>query len=158
MLSNYLPSLLFHLLLATPVFLLLRWLFGKWRFAQKNRVWWAFGSTLLVYPALLLCLVIGFFAVAGYTPQEDFNREKWLATEKGRFKMKDDLLESKVLGGKSKQEVQQLLGKTHDDYTRPIWHYQMGASSAGFGFRFYTLRVEFEGDTVKKALVMEHLD
>lgn len=152
-----LTALLQHLVFATPVFLLLTWLLRKWRFTQKHRIWWALGGTVVVYPVTLTSFIIAFFAFADRVPQENFSREKWLTNTEERFRMKDNLLESKVLEGKSKLDVQQLLGRT-DYYIQPVWHYNMGAASAGMGFRFYILRVEFEQDTVKKIVVLEHLE
>lgn len=157
MLTGIVTSLLVHLLLATPVFLLLRRLFFRWKFTQTHRTWWALGSTLFLYPLILLALLISFFAYDGRVAQQSFDQQKWFAQEYERYKMKDDLIESKMLERKSKLEVQQLLGRT-DYYIQPVWHYHMGASSAGMGFRFYILRVEFEQDTVKKVAVLEHLD
>lgn len=110
-----------------------------------------------MYPVFLYALFLIFFAFVGRVPQQDFQQEKWHANKTERFQMKDDLIDSKLLEGKNKEEVLQLLGRG-DYYIQPVWHYPMGAAPAGFGACFYTLRVEFEQDRVSKVSVIETLD
>ena len=93
-------------------------------------------GTLIIAPVLYLILVIVFFSYLFYEPQYDFDREKWFADKHSRFEMRDDIVDSEILKGKSKTEIIEFIGIPEFGDSTNIWTYDLGMSGAGFGWQF----------------------
>jgi hypothetical protein len=74
-----------------------------------------------IIAAVQLILSIGFFLLASCGPdytytREKFSRDKWINNKSERYTMSEDIIQSKMLIGKTKEEVKELLGEdTHLD-------------------------------------------
>jgi hypothetical protein len=101
---------------------------------------------------------MAFFSYLFYEPQYDFEKERWFADKNARFKMRDDLVNSGILNGKSKSEIIELIGKSQSNDSTEIWTYDLGMSGAGFGWQFNSLKLTFENGKVSDVKKQEIVD
>jgi len=146
------------LIIAIPTFFLLRWILKRFIKDTKTRNWTSVIVTIILAPILYVGLVVAFFSYLFYEPQYDFDREKWFADKHSRFEMRDDILESGILKGKSKNEIIDLIGKPDFNDSTDIWTYDLGTSGAGFGWQFNSLELTFENGKVSEVKKIEIID
>ena len=72
--------------------------------------------------------------------------------------MRDDIVESEILIGKSKSEIIEFIGKPEFKDSADVWTYNLGMSGAGFGWQFNFLEVSFENGKVSKVKKNEIVD
>lgn len=72
--------------------------------------------------------------------------------------MKENLMKSRLLEGKTKEEVVNILGGPTWGDTTNVWRYDMGTSSAGFGWKFHTLNITFENGQAARVEQYEVVD
>ena len=138
------------LIISIPTFFLLRWILKRFIKDKKTRNWTSILGTLIIAPVLYLILVIAFFSYLFYEPQYDFDREKWFANKHSRFEMRDDIVDSEILKGKSKTEIIEFIGAPEFGDSTNIWTYDLGTSGAGFGWQFNSLELTFKNDLVEE--------
>jgi preprotein translocase subunit YajC len=146
------------LLIAIPTFFILRWILKRFIKNKKARNWTSIVATLIVAPILYFGLIIGIFSYLFYEPQYDFKKERWFADKNARFEMRDDLVNSRILIGKSKSEIIDLIGKSDSNDSTENWTYDLGMSGAGFGWQFNYLKLTFENDKVSDVKKQEIVD
>jgi hypothetical protein len=148
-----------NLVIGIVTFFILRWTFKKFVKADKVRIGLTWIGTAILTPIIYVGLITVFFSILFYEPTRDFDREKWLADKEGRYEMRDDIVESKILNGKNKKEVIDLIGlPDFGTDTTKIWNYDLGTSGAGLGWQFNTLLVTFDNDRVVKVEKQEIVD
>jgi hypothetical protein len=114
--SVYLTVCLIGLAIAIPTFFSLRWILKKATKADsltRNRLTWA--GTIIVTPMIYVGIVIIALFHESYYPTSDFNESTWRADKDKRYEMTADLIKSEILIGKTKDEVQKILGTTFKD-------------------------------------------
>lgn len=79
-------------------------------------------TTPIIYMAIILSLIIGI----SYYPDRDFDKEQWFNNKEKRYELSHDIIESKMLIGKSKNEVQQILGNEYSSDGEDHWMYELG--------------------------------
>ena len=146
------------LIIAVPTFLILRWILKRFIQNKKTRNWTSIAGTIIIAPILYLVLVFSFFSYLFYEPQYDFDREKWFADKHSRFEMRDDIVESRILKGKSKSEIIELIGKPVSNDSTELWTYDLGMSGAGLGWQFNYLELTFENEQVSSVKKLEIID
>ena len=72
--------------------------------------------------------------------------------------MRDDLVKSNILIGKTKNEVIQLIGRSESADSTDIWTYNLGMSSSGLGWQFNSLQLIFENGIVIDVEKQEQMD
>ena len=72
--------------------------------------------------------------------------------------MRDAIIESKILQGKSKTDVFKTIGSPEVKDSTGIWKYDLGMSSAGFGLQFNFLELTFSHDKVSTVNLIEVID
>lgn len=120
-------------LIAIPTFFILGWILKRFIKNKQTRNWTLIAGTVIIAPLLYLVFVLAFFSYLSTEAQYEFNKEKWFADKHSRFEMRDDIIESKILIGKSKSEIIDLIGKPESKDTTELWKYYLGMSEAGFG-------------------------
>ncbi|WP_299126393.1 hypothetical protein [uncultured Winogradskyella sp.] len=146
------------IILAIPTFFILRWILKRFIKNKKTRNWTSIFGTIIIAPILYIGLVMAFFSYLFYEPQYDFEKERWFADKNARFEMRDDLVNSGILNGKSKSEVIELIGKSESNDSTEIWTYDLGMSGAGFGWQFNSLQLTFENGKVTDVKKHEIVD
>ena len=101
---------------------------------------------------------MAFFSYIFYEPQYNFEKEKWFADKNARFEMRDDLVNSEILNGKSKSEIIELIGKSESNDSTEIWTYDLEMSIAGFGWQCNSLKLTFKNGKVINVQKQEIID
>lgn len=151
-------AILIVLIIAIPTFFILRWILKRFIKDKKARNWTSIIATTIIAPILYFGLILAVLSYLFYEPQYDFNTERWFADKSARFEMRDDLVNSRILIGKSKSEIIELIGKSESNDSTKIWTYDLGVSSAGFGWQFNYLKLTFENGKVSAVNKQEIID
>lgn len=99
------------LLLAIPVFFFWRFVLKKFVSMTRIRKILTWLLTLMTTPLLYMGLVFLLITAVTYYPRYDFDQEKRRADPEQRYEMSQDMIESKMLLAKTKEEVKELLGE-----------------------------------------------
>jgi hypothetical protein len=75
---------------------------------RKITIW---TTTIVGTPIIYVLIVFITFAAMNYYPEYDFDSVKWKNDKENRYELTKDLIDSRLLIGKSKNEVEQVLGK-----------------------------------------------
>ena len=146
------------LILAVPTFFILRWILKKFIKVKKTRNLVSLIGTIIIAPILYVGLIIAFFSYLFHEPQYDFEKERWFAEKNERYEMRDDLINSGILNGKTKIEIIELIGNSESADSTDIWTYALGTSGAGFGWQFNSLILTFENGIVSDVKKQEIVD
>ncbi|MCL2346660.1 MAG: hypothetical protein FWC50_00215 [Planctomycetaceae bacterium] len=107
-----LENLIINLIIATPIYFLSKFFLKKANLGNdKNRKYIAVLSTVIISPIINFLLVLSFIFYMTYYPTEPFDQQKWETNIEKRYTMSEDVIKSKMLIGKTKEEVVKLLGK-----------------------------------------------
>ncbi len=146
------------LIVIIPTFLILRWISLRFFKKKKTSSWTSIVGTIIIAPILYFKLV---FTVSGYLfyePQYDFNREKWFADKHSRFEMRDDIVISGILNGKSKSEVIELIGKPEPNNSTELWKYNLGMCRFRFEWQLNYLELTFKKGEVYRVETIEIIE
>lgn len=104
----------------------------------------------VVFSAILVLAlyVLTMYNLEEYEPQDKFSQTEWIADESKRYAMTDNLLERKILEGKSKSEVASILGQPDNSTAAKSWDYDVELNHFLLGDRYRLVEVFFEDDTV----------
>ena len=139
-------QILIMLLLAAILYPLFRWTFRR---IKQHKIW-AIICAVILAPVIytLIVWIVSFYV--NFFPERAFNQEWWLNNSNKRYEMADDIINSGMLLGKSKQEVIQLLGEDYvnNENEEQAIGYDLGLSSESPYLPDKILNIEFEGDKV----------
>ena len=113
-------------ILAIPMFFLWKWIFKRYFKNDKKRKVASLIATLIVTPIIYFVIVFLTIMSWCYYPESDFDKQKWSLNKEKRFELSEDIIESKMLIGKTKTEVYQLLGEEGNSIERDRWEYYLG--------------------------------
>ena len=88
-----------------------------------------------------------------YLFEERFDRDVWISQPSKRHKMVDDVIESQLLSGKTKDEVILLLGEPNSSSSseKDIFLYRLGKAPSFIESKREQLLIVFENERVLKA-------
>ena len=142
--------ILTFLCLIIPSYFVLR-KFLKGYFAEKKeRNFTSIGIAVLTSPIVFIIILFIYLSWFLYEPERDFDRQRWFTDEGLRYEMKEDIVDNKMLEGKSKNQVIELIGRPDNKDSLNIWNYYLGSSSAGLGWQYNYLKLIFEKEKVKE--------
>ncbi len=125
-----------------------RWLFKRLIKDDKKRKIATWCTTIFVSPIIYILIMLVFFFCLSYYPTHDFNKQKWESDTEKRYELSEDLIESKILIGKTKKEVIEILGEPdgwkEDDY----WSYYLGFKPSLLGIDPDYLDINFKNNKV----------
>ena len=99
------------LILAIPTYFICKWIMKKIKIGNdRNRKFLAIIPTVILSPILYIGFVMIWIFSISYYPTSDFDQNEWNSNVEERYKMSEDIIESKILIGKSREEVIQILG------------------------------------------------
>jgi hypothetical protein len=136
------------LVLVLPTFYFWRWLLKKLIKTDKTRKIATWIATIVATPIIYVGLALLLFFYMTYFPESDFNKEKWFADKEKRYELSDDLIESKILIGKTKEEVRQLLGDELNTDNSNHWNYYLGFRPSLLGIDPDVLDIQFKDGKV----------
>jgi hypothetical protein len=114
------------LVLGIPTFFIWGWFFKKFIKVDKTRKIATYTATLVAKPLIYIGLIMLWFFSMSYHPTHDFDKEKWFADKETRYEISEDIIDSKMLIGKSKSDVRKLLGDEGNIDTSDYWNYYLG--------------------------------
>ena len=88
-------------------------------------------------------IIIWVFSIS-YHPSNNFDRKKWFADEEKRYELSEDIIDSKLLIGKTKAEVRQILGNEENTDKSDHWTYYLGFKPGLFSIDPDVLTIDFE--------------
>jgi hypothetical protein len=117
-------------------------------------------GTLVLTPLTYFIFGLAFIYLVLFPKEKkfDFSKEKWDSSKELRFEMRNDLVDSKMLENKTKEEVVRILGQPDNGDTTDYWTYDLGVSEAGFGWQFNDLKLTFEDERANKVELQEFID
>lgn len=122
-----------------------------------KRKWLTILVSLVVTPFIYFYALYPMINIfSNYHHQKYFSSELWIEKPLLRYELSDDLIASEVLIGKTKTEVDSLLGtyewlswddteKTHDD---DKWNYSLGIEPGAFNTEKECIEIVFKEDKV----------
>lgn len=115
------------LILAIPTYFSFKWILKKLNVGnEKNRKYVAFIPTVFFSPIIYIGLIYLWIFSISYYPSNDFDQTEWKTNTEERYKMSEDIIESKILIGKTKQEIIELLGNDFYSYSENHIAYGLG--------------------------------
>ncbi len=138
---------LIMLVLAGILYPIFRW--GFRRFKRRNL--WAAICAVIASPVIYTLVVLAVLFYVNSAPERAFDREWWLNNSNRRFEMAGDIIGSRMLLGKTKQEVVRLLGNDYQNSNEEgstSIGYNLGFSSDALNLPDKKLNIEFDGDKV----------
>lgn len=145
----YILIVLANVGIAIPVFLFLRWLLAKTELGKKTRNILEISGSVVLAPAIFIGSIYGFLYALHYHPNKDFDRQAWAKDPWQRYEMSQDIIESRLLIGKPKREVELLLGDECDIYIDRC-SYMLGFEPGIFSMDPTNLVITFENGKVVK--------
>lgn len=141
--------LIFTLLFALPIYFLSRWILNKFAIGtEKNRKKLLLFFSLILAPFFYGLSVIVIFFVVSYYPTKDFDQQEWTSDIEHRFKMSEDLIDSEILIGKTKEEVKEVLGTSVEADNANHLGYYLGFVPGLFAIDPDVLNVYFKNGIV----------
>jgi hypothetical protein len=144
-----------NVLLAIPIFFSCRFIFKKFIKDTQSRRVATWITTLVLTPLLYIGLIILWVSAVTYYPAKKFHSENWKSNQEKRYEMTKDLLESRILMGKTKDQVVALLGLEDNAIESDKWVYDVGFRPSMFGIDPDILEIEFKAGIVTKCWVRE---
>lgn len=122
-----------------------------------KRKWLTFLVSLAVTPFIYFYALYPMINIfSNYHHEKYFSSELWIEKPSLRYELSDDLLASEILIGKSKTEVDALLGTyewlswddTKKDHDQNKWNYALGLEPGAFNTEKECIEIVFENDKV----------
>ena len=145
----------FIAIITAIIFWPMAWLFAKFLRKTSHIVIAGLVFSIIAAPILYFVLILGGFAYSNYYPSKTFTPEAWQAADwrvkhgdnipPSRYLYSKDLIERRLLIGKSKREVVEILGEGYDKGN--ILSYDLGFVP-GHGIDPDVLEIYFENDVV----------
>jgi hypothetical protein len=136
--------------LAIPTYFIWRWLFKKFIKVGKKRTMATWIATIIATPVIYAALILLWLFSMSYYPTHDFNKEDWLADKTKRYEYSENIIESKMLVGKTKIEIRQLLGDEGNKNDSDHWIYDLGFRPGFANMDLDILYIEFKNGRVIK--------
>lgn len=138
------------LILGILLFFIWRWLLKKLIKTDNTRKIATWAATVLTTPLIYIGIIMLWLFSMSYNPNYPFDKEKWLTNKDKRYELSADIIESKMLIGKTKSEIKQLLGDEGNSDNSDYWNYYLGFRSGFAIIDASVLYIEFEdGKAVK---------
>ena len=116
------------LVFGIPIFFLTRWLVRKFTSPGRTRTITTWVGTIIMTPLVYGIIGIIIFFAISYHPNNDFNEKQWLVNPDKRYELSKGIIKSKILIGKRKEQVKQMLGQgePNNSDSTDNWEYYLG--------------------------------
>jgi hypothetical protein len=137
------------LILAIPTYLFCRMVMNKLKVGnEKNRKFLALIPTVIISPVIYVGIILIWIFSISYYSTNDFNQSKWTSNIEERYVMSEDIIESKMLIGKTKEELIQILGPDFSSNTESRITYELGFVPGLFNIDPDYLEIKFDNGIV----------
>ncbi len=110
------------LILGFPVYFVGRRLYKK----ARNRKVFTWLTVIIATPIIYFFLAYLVFASAESYPHNNFDKRGWSENKEERYQYAEDIINSKILIGKTKKEVIGILGDENNPADSDEWYYDLG--------------------------------
>ncbi|MES2425532.1 MAG: hypothetical protein V4560_01120 [Bacteroidota bacterium] len=146
---HYFEDILIVLAFSLPAYFFWRWLYSKFINNSHKRQATIWVSTILITPLLYWGAIMLLLFYMCYYPTSNFDKREWFANKDMRYRMTANIIESKMLIGKTKAEVNAILGKQENISGGDKRYYYLGFLP-GFAMDADELYIQFNNDKVIK--------
>lgn len=123
--SPEVPVIIF--ILGVPTYFICLWGLKKLKAGtEKNRKWLALIPTVVLSPVIYVGLIMIWIFSISYYPTNGFNQTEWNSNIEERYRMSEDIIESKMLIGKTQEEVIEILGADFSSKNESRITYELG--------------------------------
>jgi len=122
----FLMVIIVLLLLGVPIFFIWRKIFKKFIQHKRKRVIATWSITVISTPIILIGIMNLSIYWMNYYPKRSFNHNDWMVDKDERYELSDDIINSKVLVGKTKSDIRTLLGNKGNKDNLDEWTYDLG--------------------------------
>lgn len=137
------------LILAIPTYLICLWVMKKLKAGtDKNRKWLALIPTIILSPLIYVGLIMLWIFSISYYPTNDFDQTEWNSNVEERYKMSEDIIESRILIGKTHNEVIEILGTDFSSKNERSITYELGHVPGLFNIDPDYLEIKLENGIV----------
>ena len=137
------------LILAVPTYFLCKWIMTKLKIGNdKNRRFLAFIPTVVLSPLIYVGLIMIWIFTISYYPTNEFDKLEWDSNTEERYKLSEDIIESKMLIGKTQDEVIQILGTDFSSNSEKMITYELGFVPGLFNIDPDYLEIKLENGIV----------
>ena len=143
-----LDAWLIVVILGTPIFFFWRWVFRKFINAKLKRRVITWLVTIVSAPIIYFLIVVIWVFASSYSPDHDFNNSNWMADKDKRYEYSKDIIESKILIGKTEDGVKKLLGDENYKADNDAWWYDLGTRPGIFNTDHSILEIDFKDHKV----------
>lgn len=106
---------------------------------------------IIITPPILYAGIIVFLLfIGGLYFNHKFSRTEWFRDKEKRYKLSKNIIESKMLIGKTKKEVKETLGDEQNSNLSNNWIYYLGFRPGFMNIDSDALFIEFKNDKVIK--------
>lgn len=134
--------------LGTLVWRIMYWLLKRKVANKDRRLGFSFLAALVATPVLALVILIAVMSYEGYYPSRDFQKTIWEQSPDTRYELSEDIIDSKLLIGKTSSEVIVLLGTDFVKNTPQEISYHLGYVPDSFWETIGVLNIYFEHQKV----------
>jgi outer membrane protein assembly factor BamE (lipoprotein component of BamABCDE complex) len=139
-----------NLIISIPTFFLLRWALKrviKTDDLLRKIVTWV--GTIFLTPIIYFALCIAIIAYISYYPTKTFDETIWRTDTEKRYEMTEDIIDNKLLIGKTKDQIIKTLGDDYFKYDENRWGYDVGFVPRLFNIDPDVLDIHFKDDKVE---------
>ncbi|WP_295674607.1 hypothetical protein [uncultured Mucilaginibacter sp.] len=119
---DFLSVVILLVIAAIPVFFFWRLVFRKNQSKARKRIITVL-LTVVTIPILYFLLIFGWVETVQYYPNRDFDENAWKADSDRRYEYTHDLIKRKLLIGKTRAQVEYVLGKNSDTSQTEFYYY-----------------------------------
>lgn len=112
-------------------------------------------STIISYPVVYAIFILICFETKEYYPDRTFNSNLWKADSNRRYEYTHDLIKRKLLIGKTKPQVLQILGD-HGDTSQTELYYYIGYRPEVTGIDPSNIVIEFKSGKADSVIENDH--
>ncbi len=134
------------IILGLPIY----WIFS-WYYRSETsivRFQKAFIRTAMSVPIVYIVIVISFLKITSYYPDRDFSTIEWLKDRESRYELSKSIIENDFLIGKSRSQVEFLLGLP-DESSAIEYRYYLGTVPEYFNIDPEYLIIKFSSGKVE---------
>ena len=114
------------LLLSIPLYFVLFRILRSYVSKVRVRRLYSIFFAAFLSPVIYFAVIFLWLSVLNYYPRENFDSERWKSQTELRYEMTQDIMNSNLLIGKSKAEVEALLGRAGNLKESDLWKYNVG--------------------------------
>ena len=141
------------LILAIPIYFICKWIIKRLNFGtKKSRRLIAVIPTLILSPIVYVGIILLWIFSISYYSTSDFDQKEWNSNIEERYKMSEDIIESKMLIGKTKNEIIESLGEGYSSNSGKSLTYELGMVPGLFNIDPDYLEINFKNGIASTAI------